>query len=165
LIFEYLLGVKYIRYEWEVNGGRYSYGSGARVGRFPNDLKVMTYSQQLTIPYLGLQANWLCSQRWNFKLFGKYSPLGYALCHDNHLLRSTTFTSEHWCSQYWILGIEAAWHYSDQIRTYLKYSYDQLNLSKGNIKMHEEDERSFYRNAAGVGGNLQMVTLGVSARF
>lgn len=163
--FQYLLGVKYIRYDWQAFGGHCRYNNDANVGSFRKGLKVMTYSQQLTIPYIGLQANWSCSANWSLRAFGKYSPLGYAYCYDRHLLRSTTFTDEHYCAQYWILGAEAVWLYSEKIQGYLKYSYDQLGLTKGSIKMHEPSGRSLFRNASGVKSTLQMVTIGVTACY
>ena len=163
--FGYLVGVKYMQMNWESRGGKYNYSSGAVQGTFPSNLKVIRYSEQLTIPYLGAQAIWQCSPTWRFSCFGKYSGLGYIECRDDHLLWPKYFTSIHRLANYWVIGFEGVWRYSNKLSANIKYSYDHLNQAIGDTTVRSSSGTFKLPNTSGVKFSLQTVVIGALYKF
>lgn len=161
----YLYGAKYAKVEWDAYGGKYSYDNGEYVGHFPSSLKVISYTQNYLIPYLGLEANWKYDSCFNFRFFGKYSCLGVIVTKDEHWLRSLTFTDTFRYVHYWIAGIEGVYRYTECLSANVKYSYDRLDREKGHTHVHKKGKYRGSAKVAGIENTFQMLTLGVAMRF
>lgn len=92
------IGFEYRNRKYEANGGYYQYGSmdNSNGGYWSSSLKkydlygtVMTYEQQLFMPYVYLDAEYTFCKNWTAKLFGSYIP--YIKCDaiDFHCATST----------------------------------------------------------------------------
>lgn len=161
----YLLGFKYVRFDWEVFGGEIFYDNGTVYERLPSSLKVIRYSQMLSVPYLGGEVIWACKPQWKIRAFGKYSGLAYLECHDDHLSWPRYFTSKHRFANYWMAGVDLFWRYSKKLSANIKYSYDHLNQAIGNTTVKDGDEIFQYPKASGVKFSFQKVTVGVDYLF
>lgn len=163
--FGYLLGVKYTRFDWEAYGGHYNYNNGRSIGRFPNNLKLLTYVQHFLVPYLGLQADWQLAPQWDLNVYGKYTCFGVVVCEDDHWLRKIHFTDTFHYAHYWMAGAEVIWKYSKKYNGSLKYTFDQLNKSEGHATIKKAGKKITIAKAAGVKTMFQSLTLGINGSF
>lgn len=159
-----LYGLKYTRFDWKAYGGDFFYDGYAPFS-FPSSLKVIAYRQEVLLPYLGLQLIWKYNQQLSFKGFGKYSPFTLIQTKDDHFLRSRKFIDTFRDGIYWVLGGEAAWDYSPDIKGYIRYSYDRLDRTGGCTSVYKYGRYVGTYKVAGVEFAYQMVTVGISAFF
>ncbi len=161
----YLYGAQFTKIDWEVRGGKYKYDDGNFVGRFPSSLKLISYTQNYLIPYLGLEAGWKKDDHLTFRVYGKYTWFGFILTKDDHWLREISFTDTFRYVHYWIGGLDAIYRYNDCVSFNLRYRLDWLDREKGHTHIH--DDNGYYGSAkvAGIENMFQTLTAGLALRF
>lgn len=165
--FGYLLGIKYQRYHWDAYGGYFDYIiEGKRyLGSLSSDTLAIGYTQNFTVPYIGLQVDWNWNSCLDLTVFAKYSCLAYISCRDNHALRSIIFTDRHRNGQYWELGTDAALRLSDRFQLIAKYAYNKLNRTTGNTTVDSKKETYTIHGSAGIAHCYHLIAIGLITRF
>lgn len=161
----YLYGAQFTKIDWDVHGGKYKYDDGAVVGRFPSSWKIISYTQNYLIPYLGLEGGWQYNEQVSFRVYGKYTWFGFILTKDEHWLRDISFTDTFRFVHYWIAGLDAVYRYNDCVLFNLRYKLDWLDREKGHVHVHESGSYSGTGKGAGIENLFQTLTVGLALRF
>ena len=159
-----LTGYEYFRLFWEDLGGYYIYDSGLDFGMWPEQLGI-SYNQEFSIPYFGLQVELEWNEMIAIDLYGKFSWSAYVNEQDVHHLREIVFDDEFENGQYWMLGGAFSWRFWKNLECDLKYDYEQLNNAIGKITMQRADQTKTRSEGGGLAHHHQTLSLGLSAAF
>lgn len=159
-----LLGYQYFELAWKDKGGRYIYDYGTYVGFFPNETGI-SYSQEFSIPYLGLGTSGKWKERIQWTCYGKISSLAFVHQKDIHHLREITYDEKILNGTYWMLGALLSVSFSKYFDCHIKYDYEQMNQTEGITTIYAKDKPPKTLLGSGVYHQHQILSLGVSSSF
>jgi outer membrane protease len=169
-----LAGYQFLNMKWNSYGGPFWYDNGALVGIHPLSLRRYSYQQQFSIPYLGLQLNWLQKKLWGVRVFGKYTLVASARDQDFHVVSEIFFIDKYGNGHWWSAGTEIYWYFWKWLGLNLTYTYEQLNTTTGSAfsipassggHIYSNQGHSYVPQGAGIFYSQQEFTLGLRGSF
>lgn len=160
-----LAGYQYFELAWKDYGnGLYIYDYGTNIGVFPKELGI-SYSQEYSIPYFGLEFNGDWEELIQWTCYGKISNSAFVHQKDIHHLRELTFDEEIPYGVYWMVGTSLSLSFSDYINCNIKYGYEQINETKGTMTVYQKNKPPERYLGSGVFHRHQTLSLGISSTF
>lgn len=159
-----LAGYQYLELAWEDHGGFYIYNSGDDIGFFPDELGI-SYSQQYSIPYFGLEFNGDWKKWIQWSCYGKVSGSAFVHQKDIHHLREITFDEEIPYGVYWMVGTTFSISFSDYLNCNIKYGYEQINETVGTTIVYEKGMPLHEYLGGGVFHQHQTLSFGITSSF
>ncbi len=159
-----LAGYQYFQLAWEKYGGFYVYNYGEFRGMLPDRICV-SYAQEYSIPYFGLEFNGTWEELIQWTCYGKISNSAFVHQKDIHHLREITYDEEIPYGVYWMVGTSLSLFFSDSVDCNIKYGYEQINEAKGIMTIYEKDEPPQTFSGSGVYHRHQTVSLGINSTF
>lgn len=163
--FGLLLGYKYQKFHWNAYGGHYSYANRTINGNFPPGELVIAYTQEFSIPYLGLQVHWKWKHCFEIRIFSKYTTLAYIQDHDFHALRNIHFVGKFRNAHYLGIGTEAIWNIYKCLNLDFRYRYEHLNNTTGDATEIFDNSSFSSPDSVGIEHNHHLLSIGLSASF
>ncbi len=160
-----LTGYQFLNLHWHSYGGPFWYDNGEDVGVHPLSKLRYTYQQQFSLPYLGLQLNWLRKKSWGIRTFGKYTWFSSAKDLDFHLIRSIIFIDKFGNGHWWAAGTEIHWYFWKCLGLDFTYTYERMNTTLGSSLNVGDSEYAYVPNGAGIFYRQQEFTLGLRGSF
>lgn len=169
-----LMGYQFLNMRWNSYGGPFWYDNGADTGIHPLSQRRYSYQQQFSIPYLGVQLNWLQQKIWGVRTFGKYTVVASAKDQDFHIASALFFIDKFGHGHWWSAGAEIYWYFWKCLGLNFAYTYEQLNTTTGSsftipvLRGEEEEEvesYSYVAKGAGIFYSQQEFTLGLRGSF
>lgn len=159
-----LIGFQYFQLALKGSGGMYAYNNGADLGFLPSGPGI-SYFQEYSIPYLGLELNgeWKKIIQWG--CFGKISNSAFVHQEDIHHLRGIAYDEEIPNGIYWMVGASFSLSFFKYLDCNVQYSYEQMNETKGTMTIYRENEQPETYLGSGVYHWHQILSLGISSSF
>lgn len=164
LNYSFLAGYEKTRFSWGSRGGVYVYNQGKSMGFF-SDEPGISYDQLFAIPYLGFQIKTIFKQMFHLSTYVKYSYKTYVWDKDIHHLRDIIYDGQFQECKYWMVGSSLCWNLWKMIDCHLKYDFEQLNGTLGNMTIHAPDQPPLTIGGAGAFHYHQTFSLGLAAEF
>jgi Outer membrane protease len=159
-----LAGYQYFQLAWKDYGGRYVYNYGAYRGRFSDQVGI-SYSQEYSIPYFGLEFNGTWKKVIQWTCYGKVSNSTFVHQNDIHHLREITFDEEIPYGVYWMAGTSLSLSFLKYFHCNIKYGYEQINEAIGTMTIYEKNEPPQKFLGSGVYHRHQTLSLGINSTF
>lgn len=162
-----ILGFKRDAWDWSARGGTYVYSSSGfrdNVGAFEPDRQVIEYKQTYAVPYLGIGGNW-STRSFLVDTHLLLSPAIRASSTDYHDLRDMTFAGDFSGGFYVGLGLTTTYAVTQRWAVTFRGEYQSISRLTGDMTVTTSDGRWVYQDAAGVGTDALMYSLGTSWRF
>ena len=162
-----LFGYEFLNMRWDDHaGGHHWYDNGADIGEDPAGESTIFYGQQYSIPYLGMQLNFVQKQCWGLRFFGKGT--WFASAKDNDLHSGTSvYSIDHFGSGSWMqVGTELHWYFWKGLGLDFSYSFEKMNRRVGStIDFDPNEGKSYAPNIAGISYYQNEFTLGLKGSF
>jgi outer membrane protease len=136
-----LLGYRHMFWKWADHGGNFIYSSenGFRdlTGSFETyfgDSTGIEYEQTFDIPYLGLSTGWR-GRKVAVDAYVLFSPLVSAEDEDYHVYRDTRFTESFEDGDFWAAGLNARYHFNDQLYLLVGVEYQEVSEIRGSMEI------------------------------
>lgn len=162
-----IAGYQETRFSWSATGGSYNYDNGAYTGEFPNGERVIGYSQQFSMPYIGLVGQYRIND-FEFNALFKFSDWVRAHDNDEHYLRDLTFHEKTANSRYYGTSVDAGYYVTPHAKVFAELTYSKYEEGKGGSQMRDNDSgesTSIGGDAAGISNNNYTITAGLQYRF
>ncbi len=164
-----VLGYQRDKYSWESRSGHYRYTDNFGniiSGTFPNEKKVISYTQTYSMPYIGLAFEHTM-KKGALRTEVKYSKWVRAEDVDEHYLRELTFYEKADSAKF--VGFSITFlHKLDKNLTLLgEYSMNHYKHTIADTTMFNKRQGSvtFYKSGAGLSNKTQLLMLGLEYRF
>lgn len=167
-----IIGFKHDNWKWEAKGGDYVYTTYSlydTVGSFANDTTVITYEQNIYIPYIGIGFSSDLNPTpitFSGRLIG--TNLMYGDDKDQHHLRGLVFEEEFDSGKMWAVDLAGAYHFTNHFSLKLAYHYQQFEEMKGDTKITDVSTGKVTQlsgDLAGMDNSLNMVTFSAIVNF
>lgn len=162
-----IVGYKHDTWKWSARGGTYVYSdNGFRdyAGAFPRGMKVITYEQQYSIPYVGVGASW-ARPAFQVESHLLFSPVVSASDSDYHVLRGVLFEEDFSGGTYLGLGLNATWMFASHWSAAIGVAYQAIPEMIGDVTISGVEGSGFFEDGGGIAMSATSVTLVAGYRF
>jgi len=139
-----LVGYKEDRWSWESRGGTYIYstnsttGYRSSIGSFTSGQKVISYSQHMSTPYIGLRFESKLN-KWKFNFQYEYSDWVKIKAVDDHYLRDLLFEDTFSESSMNAYKLGVSYQISKKFNLHLNYAVQKYDEARGNTVYKNDD--------------------------
>ena len=168
----FLAGYRESNWGWESRGGTYIYSTVPtlyrdQTGSFTQGLRVISYEQEFSMPYLGLKYE-VELGKWLFDFQYNYSNKVNASSIDHHYLRSLIFKDDFKKSVMNAYKIGIGYKFNKKYRMDIRYEARNFEEARGNTTYINSNTGAIIGdcvNCAGIDNLNQSLSIGVSANF
>lgn len=158
-----LEGLRFVKLHWDVYGGDYLFDG--EYGLIPSGVHVIEYTQQMFVPYLGLQLDACFRQNISLSAYAKYTNLACIRNDDEHLMREIHFIDQFTGANYWVFGGEVDAAVENWLSLNVRGSYEIVNFAKGDTYWKSPEGDFYSKGSAGLRFKQWLFAIGATARF